>query len=97
MIKPINYPHDTEWTLERGEWCANILVEYGVEERGSAPSGLSGPPENYDPGSGWVFYIKPTAVGDDGVEHTLTSDEYDAIHSWLEENHEEDDGWYDYD
>lgn len=81
----IKYPHDTSWTLERSESSHDVLVEYGVEERGQDASGWG---EHYDPGSGWVFYINPVA---DGV--TLTDEEIEAIHLWLEENHEEDDGW----
>jgi hypothetical protein len=99
-MEKIEYPHDTSWTIERDEpegFSQDVLVEYAVEERGSAPSGMSGPPENYDPGSGWVFCINPEAFISDTETLTLTETEMDAIHSWLEENHEEDDGyWGDY-
>jgi len=92
-MSEIKYPHDTSWTLERGGAEYDVLVEYAVEERGCAPSGMFGPPEDYDPGSGWVFYIKPEAyVGDELPPVVLTEPEIDAIHVWLEENHEEDDG-----
>lgn len=90
------YPHDTSWTLDRGGDELEVFVEYGVEKRGCAPSGMSGPPEDYDPGSGWVFYIKPEAyVGDELPAVTLTEAEIEVIHQWLEENHEEDDGSWD--
>mgnify|MGYP003387899211 CR=1 FL=1 len=94
MPKAVNYPHDTSWTVERDGEEIYVLVEYGVEEHGSAPSGMSGPPENYDPGSGWVFYINDIAQGDSAAV-TLTEAEIEKVHSWLEENH--DDGYYDYD
>lgn len=96
MGEPIRYPHDTSWAVERNGEEIDVVVEYGVEERGSSPSGMSGPPENYDPGSGWVFYINPAAFVGEVEAITLTEAEIDKIHSWLEENHEEDDG-YDYD
>jgi hypothetical protein len=90
------YPHYTSWTIERADKEIDVLVEYGVEERGSAPSGMSGPPENYDPGSGWVFRINENAIwGDDHERVALTEAEMDKIHSWLEENHEDDDGFWD--
>lgn len=85
------YPHETSWTIERGESSHDVLVEYGVEERACAASGMFGPPEDYDPGSCWVFCINPVACW--GAEHetlTLTDSEMDKIHDWLAENHEED-------
>ena len=90
------YTHDTEWTLERGESSIGVLIEYAIEERGQEPSGLSGPPEHYDPGSGWVFCINPVAVGDDDTTVTLTDEEIGRIHDWLAENPPVDDGWDDW-
>lgn len=91
------YPHDTSWTVERDGVELDVLAEYAVDERGTPASGLSGPPENYDPGSGWVFCINPLAMLEGGATVTLTEAEMDKIHAWLEENHEDDDGcWEDY-
>lgn len=88
------YPHDTSWTLTLADGTEeDVLIEYGVEEYGSAPSGMSGPPENYDPGSGWVFRINPEAFVDEGRTITLTDADMDKIHDWLCENHVEDDGY----
>lgn len=84
------YPHDTTWPLERGEKEIDVTVEYAVDDYATPASGMSGPPENYDPGSGWVFAINPIAN-----DITLTETEMDQIHDWLSENHEEDNG-YDY-
>ena len=34
-----------------GETCVQVVVDYGFRP-GTPPSGLSGPPEDYDPGAG---------------------------------------------
>jgi hypothetical protein len=91
------YPHETSWTIERNDVEVDVTVEYAVDDYARPASGHSGPPENYDPGSGWVFAINPWAIWG-GADHegvTLTENEIDAIHDWLSENHQEDDG-YDY-
>lgn len=94
MAKKFRYTHDVEWTLERGEDSIDVLVEYDIEEEECAPSGMFGPPENYDPGSGWAFCINNEASSDAGII-TLTEQEIDAIHDWLCENPPVDDGYYD--
>ena len=43
---------------------------------GSAPSGLTGPPENYDPGAGEEFYIVAVEPPQDD----------NKVIAWLEEN-----------
>lgn len=97
--REVLYPHDTSWTIERDEpegFSVDVLIEYAVEEYGSAPSGMSGPVEDYDPGSSWVFCINPEAFVSDTERLTLTDAEIDKIHDWLAENHGADDD-YDYD
>lgn len=48
---------------------------------GTPPSGLNGPPENYDPGSGDEFYILSPTEDADGARE-------EAIIEWLDENWE---------
>jgi hypothetical protein len=55
---------------------------------GEAPSGLSGPPENYDPGSGDEFYL----VGAD-----LSDEQEERVIEWLDEHWERPDDQPDYD
>jgi len=92
-MSKVLYPHDTSWTIERDGEEIDVLVEYSVDQYASEPSGMSGPPENYDPGSGWLFCILTDAVREDGLLVALTEAEVDKIHGWLAENHEEDDGY----
>lgn len=63
----MSWKHDREMTLADGR---EVLIDYVVESLGSDPSGLSGPPENYDPGSGPELYIERVRLAADG-----TSDE----------------------
>lgn len=54
---------------------------------GRAPTGLSGPPENYDPGEADEFNI---------VSHDLDEHDEERVLEWLDENWErppEDDGY----
>lgn len=53
--------HDQHMTLSDGR---EVLVDYDVESYGSDASGMYGPPEDYDPGSGPELYI--TAITLDG-------------------------------
>ena len=99
--KPFYYPHDIGWTIERDEpegFCQDVFAEYAVEEYGSDPSGMSGPPENYDPGSSWVFCINPVAFISDDETLTLTEAEMEKIHDHLAQGgHDSGDGdFYDY-
>lgn len=93
----IKYPHETYHEIIRGDEAIEVLVEYGVDQYDTEPSGQFGPPEHYDPGSGWVFAINENVEADDGRKFTLTDAEYDAIHSYLEENPPEEDGGPDWD
>lgn len=66
----------------RGDDAIEVTVTYHVDDYAREASGHYGPPENYDPGNGWLFDIDRDTV--EGV--ALTDDEVDAVHSWLEEN-----------
>ncbi len=44
-----------------------VLVDYEVEHCGSEPSGMYGPPEDYDPGSGPELYITRVRLADDAA------------------------------
>lgn len=57
---------------------------------GTPPSGFSGPPENYDPGSGDEFYILSPTEDADGAR-------VEAIIEWLDENWERPDDEPDWD
>ncbi len=85
------YPHDTTEEIFRNDEYVEVVVDYGIEEMGSAPSGLSGPPEHYDPGSSTVFRICDITTAPDGSKITLTEQEIEKIDAWLQENHEFDD------
>ncbi len=84
--------HATYHEVIRGEDAIEVTVTYRVDDYARSPSGHYGPPENYDPGNGWLFDIDRDTV--EGV--TLTDDEVEAVHSWLEENPPEDDCRDDY-
>lgn len=56
--------HDREMTLADGR---EVLVDYEVESYGSEPSGMHGPPENYDPGSGPDLSITRVRLADDAA------------------------------
>jgi hypothetical protein len=43
-----------------------VYVEYVVDDYGSDPSGMYGPPEDYDPGSGPELHIEKVSI-DEGV------------------------------
>lgn len=97
------YPYETSWTIERDPtepdgdgFSEDVQVEYGIEERGSPPSGLWGDPSNYDPGSATVLRLNPEAIMPDGSRLTLTEAELDKIEQWLLENPDEYDNSYDY-
>lgn len=59
----MSWKHDHYMTLSDGR---EVFVEFVVEDYGSSPSGLSGPPENYDPGSGPELHIEKVSI-DDGT------------------------------
>lgn len=80
--------HTTYHEVIRGDEAIEVTVSYTVDDWATEASGHYGPPEHYDPGSGWLFAIEPVTA--EGV--TLTDAEVDAIHSWLEENPPVDDG-----
>lgn len=80
-----------------------ILVEIQVDGWGSAPSGLFGPPEDYDPGDGMEFsilkaWLKSDEDKFDAPEITLTDAERERIEiAFAEDPPEAGDGRYDYD
>lgn len=53
--------HDTVMALADGR---EVLVDYVVDSYGSDASGLFGPPEDYDPGSGPELYIEKITLLD---------------------------------
>lgn len=81
-MKPTKYGYETYWTIERGEDAIDVTVRYNVDDWARDAIGQWGPPENYDPGNGWLFDIETQT--EEGV--TLTDDEIDAIHAYLESN-----------
>jgi hypothetical protein len=66
--------------------CVTVTFEFRA---GTPPSGLSGPPENYDPGSGDEFYVVNPAGLWVGAE--------DRIIEWLDANWERPDDQPDWD
>lgn len=77
-----------------------IVVEISVDGWGSAPSGLFGPPEDYDPGDGMEFSIvKAWLKSDekDAPEITLADAERERIETHFAENPPEQDDGPDYD
>lgn len=55
---------------------------------GSPPSGLTGPPEHYDPGEGPDVELLKTTRG--GTEIALDDEEREAVELWLAENYVDD-------
>ncbi len=72
----INMPLSVIDDKDDGSGEIEISFDYAP---GSPPSGMTGPPEHYDPGSGEEFYVV------DGGRR-LTSAQNDAVVDWLEEN-----------
>lgn len=74
-------PEKFDCTYTRDDGATEVTVELVVDDWGSAPSGLSGPPENYDPGSGMEVYINKAWNEETGEPVELT----DAERSRMEE------------
>lgn len=91
------WEHDREMTLSDGR---EVLVDFTVESYGSGPSGMGGPPEYYDPGSGAELYItKVTLSEGPDAPIEITDQERDRLETILLENPDwyEPDGYDDYD
>ncbi len=76
----------------RDDGETEIEVEFEIYSVGQAPSGMCGPPEHYDPGSGpelaisraWIILKRPGETKwDDGPEVDLTEAERDRIEEEL--------------
>lgn len=90
-----NYNRDDEDETE-------IVVEIQVDGWGSEPSGLFGPPEDYDPGEGMEIsilkaWLKSDEDKADAPEITLTDAERTKIETHFLENPPEADDGPDYD
>lgn len=91
--------HDRYMTLSDGR---DVLVDFVVESYGSDPSGLSGPPEHYDPGSGPELYVSKVVLAE-GPDTTIeiTDAERERLEGILLENPDwytpDGDDYWDYD
>ena len=94
--------HDREMELKDGRL---VLVDYVVESLGSDPSGMSGPPENYDPGSGPELYITKIQLAEGSDDEIVVTDEerwrLEAIlcenSDWWMPSDDYEDDWWDHD
>lgn len=76
--------HDTIMTLADGR---EVLVDYVVDDYGSEPSGMFGPPEDYDPGSGPELYIEKITLTDGPDEPIeVTQQERERLEATIAEN-----------
>lgn len=80
------------------EGCGScsLEVEFGWCP-GREPSGMSGPPENYDPGDGPEIEIRKVTREGDETPLTLNEDQEEALAEWIACNFvdlEQDDGPY---
>lgn len=76
------WEHDRYMELSDGR---EVLVCFIVENYGSEPSGLSGPPENYDPGSGPELYIDKCLL-EDGTEVKISDEERERLEQVIIDN-----------
>lgn len=76
------WEHDRYMTLSDGR---EVLVDYTVESLGSDPSGMFGPPEDYDPGSGPELYVTKVCH-EDGTEFSISDAERDRLETIIAEN-----------
>lgn len=76
------WERDHYMTLSDGR---EVFVDYTVECLGSAPSGLFGPPEDYDPGSGPELYVTKVSH-EDGTELAVSDAERDRLETIIAEN-----------
>lgn len=79
--------HDREMTLIDGR---DVLVDYVVDSYGSDPSGMFGPPEDYDPGSGPELYVEAVTL----IETEEKIEISDAERQKLEETIIENPDWW---
>lgn len=94
--------HDREMTLSDGR---EVLVDFTVDSYGSDPSGMYGPPEDYDPGSGAELYITKVVLSEGpDAPIPITDDERERLETILLENPDwytpdgyDDDDYWDYD
>lgn len=64
----------------------DLVVEFDFY-RGTPASGMSGPPENYDPGEGPEFYVTASCYESaPGIPVLLADHEVDKVTDWLLEN-----------
>ena len=83
------------FTRDDGETEVEITFSFTP---GSAPSGLSGPPEHYDPGSGPEIDIEAVRLDPDpdpsAPDVELTEAEIERFETWVAENEDDflDDG-----
>lgn len=90
----MSWKHDSKWSLERGEENIDVIVDFTVDHWGSGPTGMFGPPEDYDPGSPAEIYVTKAVRIDTSEEVKLTDAEEEAFCRWVEENA---DNWADSD
>lgn len=86
----MSWKHDHYMTLTDGR---EVLVDYVVEDLGSEPSGMSGPPEHYDPGSGPELYVEKVTI-DDGTEEGVPVEITDAEREHLEREIADNPDWW---
>ena len=76
--------------IEAGE--GGLLSVSFLWHPGTEPSGMSGPPENYDPGDGPEVDIEQVEM--DGVLQLLDEEQDEALVNWIAENYfEVEDDW----
>jgi hypothetical protein len=87
------------WEVLNGDEWVELEVTYEIHP-GTPPSGLSGPPENYDPGSGEEVNITKATLN--GEPYTLSDDDEEKLINKIIETHvfepddppEDDDGYW---
>lgn len=79
------HEYDQVMTLADGR---EVTVFYQIDDYGSDPSGMSGPPEDYDPGSGPELHIVSVHEGDeaDAPEIHISDEERYRLEDIIAEN-----------
>ena len=76
--------HDSEMVLADGR---QVLVDYVVDSYGSDASGMFGPPEHYDPGSGPELYVEKVTLSEGpDVPIAITDEERDRLKGIIMQN-----------
>lgn len=92
---PRKYDEYDRWMELSDE--TDALITWAVSDYGSAPSGMWGPPEHYDPGSGPELYMV-SARDEDGRDVAISDEEAERLMGIIADNP---DWWtpepYDYD